>query len=86
MKSRRFDISPKTGYKWVNRFKAEGMSGLADRSRARHTQAHRTPDDVIQLILDYKHRYPDWGPATIHSNLHRDYPGETWPAAMMVPR
>ena len=60
---RRFNISPKTAYKWINRFKAEGMTGLADRSRARHTQAHRTPDEVVRRILDIKYRYPKWGPS-----------------------
>ena len=31
----RFGISRKTGYKLMNRFEAEGLAGLADRSRAR---------------------------------------------------
>ena len=30
---RRFGVSRKTGYKWVGRFKAQGPSGLAGRSR-----------------------------------------------------
>lgn len=81
---RRFGITPKTGHKWINRFKAEGMMGLEDRSRARHTQAHRTPDDVVQRILDLKHQQPGWGPVTLHSTLHRMYPEVRWPAPSTI--
>ncbi len=81
---RRFNISPKTGYKWIDRFKTEGMTGLADRSRARHTQAHRTPDTVVRRILEIKHQYPGWGPVTIHSVLHREAPEGDWPATSTI--
>ena len=33
---RLYGISRKTGHKWIERFKAEGMEGLKDRSRAPH--------------------------------------------------
>ena len=32
---RDYEISRKTGYKWVERYKAEGPSGLDERSRRR---------------------------------------------------
>ncbi|WP_157141436.1 helix-turn-helix domain-containing protein, partial [Enterobacter sp. Ag1] len=35
---RRFNISRKTGYKWLARFSGEDVNSLADRSRARHHQ------------------------------------------------
>jgi transposase InsO family protein len=75
----RFGISSKTGYKWINRFKAEGLPGLSDRSRARHTQSHRTPEAVVEQILRLKHSHPDWGPVTIGSALYRDQPDRDWP-------
>ncbi len=81
---RRFNISPKTGYKWINRFKAEGMTGLTDRSRARHTQAHQTSDEVVRRILCIKYQYPGWGPVTIHSALHREEPEGDWPAPSTI--
>ncbi len=40
---RRFQISPRTGYKWIARFRAEGVAGLRDRSRRPHTTPTRTP-------------------------------------------
>ncbi len=77
---RRFNISTKTGYKWINRFKAEGYPGLQDRSRARLTQSHQTPEPVEAQILEIKHRHPEWGPVTISSALYRDDPHFPWPA------
>ena len=31
-----YGVSRKTGYKWLNRFRAQGPAGLAERSRAPH--------------------------------------------------
>ncbi len=47
---RRFQLSRKTGYKWVQRFRAEGTAGLADRSRrpqSGYTIRCRSPRDSI---------------------------------------
>jgi putative transposase len=40
----RYQISRKTGYKWINRYQAEGPSGLADRSRRPHSSPEQTPE------------------------------------------
>lgn len=80
----RYGISRKTGYKWIERFKAEGMTGLSDRSRARLTQAHRMPEVIVEKILTLKHRHPDWGPVTIESALHREQPEQRWPAISTI--
>jgi len=81
---RRFHITRKTGHKWINRFKAEGLPGLADRSRARLTQSHQTPEIVVEQILELKGRQPDWGPVTIDSALYRSDPHFPWPAISTV--
>lgn len=80
----RYGVSRKTGYKWIERFKAEGMAGLCDRSRARLTQANRTPEVIVEKILTLKHRYPDWGPVTIESALYRAQPDQRWPASSTI--
>jgi transposase len=57
--SRRFGISRKTGYKWIERY----MSGLelTDRSR----RPHRSPNAVAQAMEDYvvaaRKAHPRWG-------------------------
>ena len=81
---RRFHINRKTGHKWINRFKVEGLPGLADRSRARLTQSHQTPEAVVEQILELKSLHPDWGPVTIDSKLYRSDPDFPWPAVSTI--
>lgn len=77
---RRFGISRKTGYKWINRVLAEGQAGLSDRSRAAHRHPNRTPDAIVRRLLEAKHQHPDWGPAMLVKWLRRREPRRPWPA------
>jgi len=45
---RRHDVSRKTGYKWIERYQAEGPDGLLDRSHQPHFCPHATPDFVLE--------------------------------------
>ena len=42
-----YAISRKTGYKWVDRYEAEGRAGLADRSRRPHRIPRCTDSRVV---------------------------------------
>ena len=42
----RFGISRVTGYKWWERFKAKGLDGLEELSRAPHSCPHRTSPEI----------------------------------------
>lgn len=44
---RRHDISRKTGYKWIERYRAEGPDRLQDRSHQPHSCPHATPLQVL---------------------------------------
>lgn len=82
---RAFGISRKTGYKWLGRHQEQGLVGLADRSRARHTQEHAVSDGVRLLILDARSRHPTWGAKKIVPYLARRHPRvEYWPAFSTV--
>jgi transposase-like protein len=39
---RRFNISRPTGYKWIRRYRTEGLDGLRSRSHRPHSCAHAT--------------------------------------------
>ncbi|HAX5005904.1 TPA: transposase [Escherichia coli] len=65
---RRFNISRKTGYKWLARFSPDDASSLADRSRARHHQ-NTTPELMVKLLLQTKQQHPLWGPEKIRHRL-----------------
>ena len=72
---RQFEVSRKTGYKWVNRYREYGVEGLTERSRRPHQCPHHTPEEIIQAIIDARTKHPSWGPkkllniiSTRHSN------------------
>jgi transposase InsO family protein len=75
---RRFGISAKTGYKWLDRFKAGGDEALADRPRRPHQSPGRTSIQLEQLVCNLRGRHPAWGGRKIHARLlalgHRELP------------
>lgn len=79
-----FGIAPKTGYKWLARYAAEGALGLQDRSRAPHTCPHRTPPEVEAQLLELKRQHPAWGGAKIRKLLQQRAPTLPLPAASTV--
>jgi len=79
---RRFDIAPKTAYKWLKRFDELGDKGLHDQSRRPHHSPARTQSEdekrVIQLRLEYH-----WGGRKLHRRL-RDLGWEHPPAPSTI--
>src|SRR5208282_5741912 len=51
---RRFKISPKTGYKWLRRYKLTGREGLVDGSRQPHQSPSRTKAVIEQQIIELR--------------------------------
>ena len=65
---RRFGISRKTGYKWINRFLERGADGLMDRSRRPASAPYQTGTKMerkILLLRDIHH----WGGRKIRKRL-----------------
>ena len=52
-----FDISRKTGYKWLQRWKAKDRAGLEDRSHAVHSCPHRLRQDVAAVLLTIRRKH-----------------------------
>lgn len=67
---REFDITRKTGYKWLER--AEQGFSLKDRSKRPKTTANKTPIETEQLILSLRSENPGWGAATIRKVLENN--------------
>jgi transposase InsO family protein len=44
-------VSDRTCRKWVDRFRGEGEAGLLDRSSAPRSIPHRTPDELVEVIV-----------------------------------
>lgn len=66
---RRFGISRKTGYKWLNRSRVQGDAGLQDRSRRPRTSPGTTPPAVIERIRIVATANPTWGGRLIRHRL-----------------
>src|ERR1041385_4109151 len=71
----RFGISRKTGYKWLERYEADGALGLTDRSRARHTQTLSIDAETAAEILALREKRATWGPHKLLGRLALDQPG-----------
>jgi len=73
-------ISRETGYKWLRRYRLGGYAGLEDASRARQTQARRTPLAVEQLLVELKREFPHFGPKKLVLVMANRHPGIVAPA------
>ena len=69
---RHFGISRKTGYKWRDRWAAEGLQGLSDQSRRPVTSPGQTSADVEQAVLKIRGLHPAWGGRKIRRVLERE--------------
>ncbi len=56
---REYEITRKTGRKWVDRFK-QGLP-LTDMSRRPLCSPNKTPDDIEELIVSVRFDNPGWG-------------------------
>lgn len=66
---RRFGISPKTAYKWLERFAEQGKLGLQDKSRRPIHTPMRTSLECEKLVIDLRHQHPCWGGRKIRQRL-----------------
>lgn len=74
-------VSRKTGYKWVERYKEEGVKGLSNKSRAPTNPSRKYEESQINLALELKQKKPRYGPKKILAILKRKYPVQEWPSA-----
>lgn len=58
---RRYEVSRKTGYKWLARYAAEGGAGLLDRSRRPRACPHRTKPEIEDALVELRQLHPTWG-------------------------
>ena len=76
---RLYQISRKTGYKWLERFRQGGFGSLGDRSRAAHHQPRRIAEDLEQRLIEARRRHPSWGPKKLRAWLEQRDPETYWP-------
>ena len=57
----RFGVSPKTAYKWLDRYAQGRFQALADQSRRPHTSPNKSSSSQEQAILSLRAEHPAWG-------------------------
>jgi putative transposase len=73
-------ISPKTGYKWKERFLGQGRTGLHDESRRPKSSPTQLPEGVVCELVRLKQAHRAWGPRKIRQlyiRLHGSAPCES---------
>ena len=81
---RRFGVSRKTGYKWLERYANEGVEGLINRSRAPLDHPQAVPVAIAERCLDVRRAHPTWGPVKVRAWLERRAPATQWPAVSTI--
>lgn len=70
----RYEVSRKTGYKWLKRYEREGPEGLVDRSRRPHESPNATDRQVVAALEELRRRHPTWGAGKLLKVLGRREP------------
>jgi putative transposase len=81
---RRFGFSRKTGYKWLERYRSEGIEGLAERSRAPREHPQAVTAAIAERCLAVRRAHPTWGPVKVRAWLERHDREVAWPAASTI--
>jgi transposase InsO family protein len=66
---RRFGVSPKTAYKWIDRFDQGGAAALFDQSRRPHLSPTRTDDELERRVCEMRVKHSAWGGRKIRARL-----------------
>jgi len=82
--ARRYGISRKTAYKWINRYAAAGPGGLVDRSRRPVHSPQATSATIVAALLEVRRRHPTWGAKKLLKMVARRQPTWTLPARSTV--
>ena len=75
-----YQVSRKTGYKWVARYEEQGAPGLCDRPRRPHSCLHQTPAELVAAIISARRLHPTWGAKKLLAILSRRDPTQPWPS------
>ena len=79
-----FGVSRKTGYKWLLRYRAHGLAGLQEASRAPHRVPWAIAEREAAAIVALRRAHPSWGPKKLRVRLQHHAPAQEWPAPSTI--
>jgi transposase len=65
----RFGMARKTVHRWLARYEADGLAGLADRSHRPASCPHQMPAAVEVMLAELRVRHSSWGPRRLAFEL-----------------
>lgn len=80
----RYGISRKTAYKWLGRWKTEGVEGLRDRAPVALRAPNRTEAELESWFVEQRRVHRSWGPKKLLDVLERRRPELERPARSTV--
>ncbi len=80
----RYNISRKTGYKWIDRYEGEGPRGLEDRSRRPESSPNQTPEELREAIIEERRKHKTWGSKKLLRTLRAKKTAAPWPSRRTV--
>jgi transposase InsO family protein len=86
---RRFKITRRTGYKWLDRYNDQGEGGLMDQSRRPHYFPNQTETEIEKYVIRLRKDDPEWGSKKLHKLICNDkekglYKHETVPCKTTI--
>lgn len=69
---RRYEISRRTGYKWLERYKEKGNKGLLDRSKRPYNFPNKTRTEIEEYVIRLRKNDPEWGSKKLHKLICKD--------------
>jgi transposase InsO family protein len=79
-----YGVSRKTGYKWVERYEADGPRALEDRSRRPHSHPATTEAALVDALVAVRRRHPRWGAKKLLAIVRQQAPQVAWPSRSTV--
>lgn len=78
---RRYNITRRIGYKWIERYLEGGLTALEDKSRRPHSFPNQIPPGIDQYVVKLREGDPEWGSKKLHKILcnHKEQGLYTYP-------
>ena len=83
---REYGIAPKTGYKWRQRFLAQGLGGLHDQSRCPQSGSGGLEEQVVCEFVRLRQAHKTWGARKLLAVYQRVHPGQESPSESSIKR
>src|SRR5687768_15247079 len=76
-----YGVSHKTAHKYKARFESMGIAGLYDQPRIPKMIPHKTPQELVDILVAERKRHPTWGPKklkeVLEKRLERGFPASS---------